>query len=319
MNPQRSNDFNSQAEENRKQSNSLKVLTVLVVILVIAIGFLIYSNMQLRNEVEEQNTKIVTKDSEVVQKTKELDELRLEFERVREEREALGLNNDSLNLQIQDLDKTIAELRRTGTLNANKRRELEKLVATLRADLAEKDAQIASLTQERDTLKRNVETLETERTSLRDTISTLSTTKQRLQGKVDIASVLKAENIKVTFINKRGKEKDSKKFRAKVIDKVKVSFTLSENKVLDPGNIEVMVSIIDPSGATLYDLANGGGIFDADGKKAYYSVKENVNYNNTRQDVNVLYDKGMPFEEGKHIVEVYAGGHKIGEGSFTVK
>jgi hypothetical protein len=39
MNPQKSNDFNSQAEENRKQSNSLKVLTVLVVILVIAIGF----------------------------------------------------------------------------------------------------------------------------------------------------------------------------------------------------------------------------------------------------------------------------------------
>jgi predicted RNase H-like nuclease (RuvC/YqgF family) len=320
MNPQKSNDFNSQAEENRKQSNSLKVLTVLVVILVIAIGFLIYSNMQLRNEVEDQSSKIVTKDSEVVQKTKELDELRLEFERVREEREALGLNNDSLNLQIQQLDKTISELRRTGSLNQQKRRELESLVASLRSDLAEKDAQIAALTSERDTLRRNVEVLEGERTMLRDTISTLSSTRERLQGKVDIASILKAENVKVSVINKRGgKEKDSKRFRAKNIDKVKVTFTLNENKVTDPGSKEVMISVIDPSGATLYDLANGGGIFDAEGKKAYYSVKQSVDYNNARQDVSVLYDKGIPFEEGKHIVEIYVEGHKIGESSFDVK
>ncbi len=319
MNTQGSHDFNSQAEENKKQSNSIKVLTVLVVILVIAIGFLIYSNMTLRNEVEDQSQKIVTKDSEVVQKTKELDELRLEFERVREEREALGLNNDSLNLQIQNLDRTIAELRRSGTISAKKRRELEALVVSLRADLAQKDEQIALLTSERDTLRVNVDRLDRERTMLRDTITTLNTTRERLQGKVNAGSVLRAQNVKVSMINKRGNEKDNKRFRAKSLDKVKVSFTLDENKVTDPGSKDVMISVIEPSGATLYDLANGGGIFDADGKKAYYSAKETVNYNNERTDVTVLYDKGIPFEKGKHIVEVYADGHKIGESSFQVK
>ncbi|HYG37533.1 MAG TPA: hypothetical protein VD908_02890 [Cytophagales bacterium] len=319
MNTQGSNDFNSQAEESKKQSNSIKVLTVLVVILVIAIGFLIYSNMQLRNEVEDQSQKIVTKDSDVVQKTKELDELRLEFERVREEREALGLNNDSLNLQIQDLDKTIAQLKRTGTANAKKLRELDALVASLRADLAQKDEQIAQLTSERDTLRVNVDRLDRERTMLRDTITTLSSTKERLQSKVDVGSVLEAQNVKVSVINKRGKEKDTKRFRSKIIDKVKVDFTLDENKVTDAGSKDIMISVIEPSGATLYDLANGGGIFDADGKKAYFSAKETINYNNEKMDVSVLYDKGMPFEKGKHIVEVYADGHKIGESSFQVK
>ncbi len=130
---------------------------------------------------------------------------------------------------------------------------------------------------------------------------------------------MKAKNINVTVINKRGKEKDSKSFKAKNIDKVKVSFTVDENKVTDPGAKDVMISVIEPSGATLYDLASGGGIFDADGKKAYFSAKETVNYNNERIDVTVLYDKGMPFEEGKHIVEVCADGHKIGESSFVVK
>lgn len=319
MNTQGSHDFNSQAEENKKQSNSIKVLTVLVVILVIAIGFLIYSNMQLRNEVEDQSQKIVTKDSEVVQKTKELDELRLEFERVREEREALGLNNDSLNLQIQNLDRTIADLKRSGTINSKKRRELEALVASLRSDLAQKDEQIALLTSERDTLRRNVEVLDRERTQLRDTISTLNSTRERLQSKVNAGSVLKAKDVNVSMINKRGKEKDSKRFRSKSLDKVKVTFSLDENKVTDAGPKEVMISVIEPSGATLYDLANGGGIFDADGKKAYYSAKETINYNNEKTDVTVLYDKGMPFEKGKHIVEVYADGHKIGESSFDVK
>lgn len=319
MNSQRSNDFNSQAEETKKQSNSIKVLAVLVGILVIAIGFLIYSNFQLRNENEDQAQKIVTKDSEVVQKTKELDELRLEFERVREEREALGLNNDSLNLRILDLDKNIAELKRTGSLSAKRRKELESLVADLRTELAEKDEQIAQLTQERDTLRKNVEVLQTESTSLRDTITNLSSTKERLQSKVNIASILKAENIQVSVINSRGKEKDKERPRAKNIDKLKVTFSLAENKVSDSGPKEVMLSVIEPNGATLYDLANGGGIFDAEGKKAYYSTKETVNYANTRQDVTLIYDKGMPYEKGKHIIEIYAEGHKIGETSLEIK
>ena len=83
---------------------------------------------------------------------------------------------------------------------------------------------------------------------------------------------------------------------------------------------ELILRIIEPSGTVLFDLSSGGGSFtNAEGKTDFYTDKQNVMFDNSKQTITFLYSKGSEYEEGTYKVEVYAQGYLIGEGSFVVK
>ena len=77
--------------------------------------------------------------------------------------------------------------------------------------------------------------------------------------------------------------------------------------------------MIDANGATIYDLANGGGIFDAEGKKTYYTTKQTINFDNSHQQVEFIYKNDIPYSPGDHLILLYADGFKIGEARLKVR
>ncbi len=82
---------------------------------------------------------------------------------------------------------------------------------------------------------------------------------------------------------------------------------------------DIYMRLIEPDGAALYDLATGGGTFMIDGKETFYTAKQEILFDNSRQAVTFVYDKGNPYKEGKHTIELYADGYMIGQGAFVVK
>ena len=303
--------------ESRK--NNSTIYLIIIAILVVVIGYLLFNQNKQSETIEQQSETIETQDAEITEKAKELDGLRLEYARVLEERTQLGLNNDSLNTQIANLDMTIRQLKRSGKLNAAKRAELEKLVQQLKADIQARDQEIATLRQQVDSLGKENTALQSEKQEMGSQIENLKSTEKQLSEKVAIASRMKAENVTLSVLNEKGKEREGNEHKAKNIDKVKLVFNLAKNDVAEKNTKEILLKVTDPSGTVLYDLSVGGGIFTFNGEKSFYTAKQEVSFDNTGQKVEFIYAKGMPFIKGNHSFELYCEGHKIGEASLTVK
>jgi regulator of replication initiation timing len=304
------------AEQKR---NNNTIYLVIIAILAVVIAYLLYTQNQQSNTIETQEETIATQDQEITQKTQELDQLRLEYARVMEERTQLNLNNDSLVAQVAKLDKAIRELRRTGKLNDQKRKDLEALVATLRTDLEAKDREIALLKEKVDSLGKENQNLQTEKQEMGSQIENLRTTEKQLSDKVAIASKLKAENIALFAVNSKGKERDGNEHKSKNIEKVKLVFTLGQNDVAERNAKDILLKVTDPSGTVLYDLNSGGGIFTFNGEKSFYTLREQIMFDNTNQKIELLYTKGMQFIPGEHLFELFCEGHKIGETRMKVR
>lgn len=299
-----------------KSDNSKKILIAIIVILLGVIGYLLFNSSK-KTEIITVKDKRIQQDSVAISsKVKELEELQTAYERIRLDREALGLSNDSLNQEISKLNDYIKQVK---SRDATKIRQLDATIAKIKADLDARDAEINTLRAQNDTLKTNVEVLTKEKTVLTDTITALSTKKTELEEKVAIASVLKAENLKVTVINRKGKELDKEEYKAKAVDKLKITFRLGDNRVSRKDKKNIYFRLVQPDASVLFDLATGGGFFTSDGKEVPFTAKQEVEFDNSKQTVSFIYVKGSAYTKGTYTVEIYHDGNKIGETPFVVK
>jgi len=301
--------------------------TYLIVVLLALVGLNVLQLYFWYQEREMGKTKDVTiaaKTEEVLATKSKLDSISAQLDLKITEIQKLGGNIDSL-LKVKDqleLDKR--NLRNVNNFDDRKYtariREYESL-------LAQKDSEILRLREENGILTAQNKTLTEENTGLRgekqalsDSVINYSSRNRELEQKVTLALALRAENISVNALNSRGKENDGGSYKAKRLEKVKVSFRLGENALAQQNEKTVYIRILDPTGAVVSDMATGSGEFTYNGKGMVYTAAHSIQFNNSRQQVDFVYGRGgQRFSEGRHVVEVYAEGFKIGEGEFTVK
>lgn len=301
--------------------------TYLIVALLVLVGLNILQLYFWYQEREMGKTKDVTiaaKTEEVLAAKTKLDSISAQLDLKITEIQKLGGTIDSL-LKVKDqleLDKR--NLRNVNNFDDRKYtariREYESL-------LSQKDSEILRLREENGILTAQNKTLTEENTGLRDekqalsdSVVTYSSRNRELEQKVTLASALRAENISINALNSRGKENDGGSYKAKRLEKVKVSFRLGENALAQQNEKTVYIRILDPTGAVVSDMATGSGEFTYNGKGMVYTAAQSIQFNNSRQQVDFVYGRGAQrFNEGRHVVEVYAEGFKIGEGEFTVK
>ncbi len=184
--------------------------------------------------------------------------------------------------------------------------------------LLAKDDEIAKLQQLNTALlSENVE-LKTEKAELSESIQEINKAKEELAAKVAFASRLKVEAMKVIAISETGKEREDE-FRIRHIDKLKITFTVSDNKVAPIEGKELLIKITSPDGNVLFDVTRGSGSFIFEGREMFYSAKQEILYDKSSQQVSIFYDKGSEYAEGKHDVEVYTDNYLMGKGSFLVR
>jgi len=107
-----------------------------------------------------------------------------------------------------------------------------------------KDEEIEKLKNVNTQLFSENRNLKTKQNKLSDSITRLSKNKDELAGKVAIASQLKAENIIIKAVNNKGKERESP-FKNRQLQKLKVEFSLAENKVAPIEGKKIMIRVID--------------------------------------------------------------------------
>ncbi len=312
-----------ESPEPRKNNGRVLLWVALVLVLLGINGVLLYLRSQEQDKNEQLTSDVQAKDTKLQEQIKEYETIKANFERQSQDLQKLGLNNDSLRSRIASVNADLLRLRsfKAGSFSIAMQRQYKQRATSLEGQLKKRDEEIAQLKTDNQTLFTETTTLKERQNKLTDTISTIAKTNRDLSDKVSVASRLQADNIKVSIITKKNKEKadDKEEFKAKRVDKVKVTFNLARNDVSPKESKAVYMRILEPDGAALYNLSTGGGTFTVDGQESFYTQKQDVVYDNSHQPVEFTYAKGAEYKKGIHTVELYEGGALMGKTTFTLK
>ena len=255
----------------------------------------------------------------------ELDQTYIEMQGIRNELdskiteiEKLGGDVEQLRRVREEMDTEMGELKKQNNIAWSNYKKIQDRVEGYRELLVLKDQEIAQLKSVNEVLLSENITLKDEKILLSDSISTIAKVASRLEEKVGIASQLKAENIKVFALNKRGREREGD-FRARQIDQLKIDFNIAQNNVAPIAGKDILIRILEPEGNVLFDVAKGSGTFMYQGREEFFTVKQNIIFDNSRQQLSFIYEKGSEFVEGRHTVEIYTDGYIMGSEEFLVK
>ena len=314
----------NQEQPEPRQNNSRVLLWVALVLVLLGInGVLFYLNSQKKTENEQLTSQVQATDSKLSDQIKQYEDLKASYERQSQELQKMGLSNDSLQARITGINADLLRLRsfKAGSFSIAEQRRFKQRAANLEGQLRQKDEQIASLRQSNENLYTETTTLKERQNKLTDTISTIAKSNRELNDKVTVASRLQADNIHVSILTSKNKEKDDDKeeFKAKRVDRLKVTFNLARNDVSPKETKQIYMRILEPDGAALYNLSTGGGTFTVDGQEAFYTQKQDMVFDNSKQPVQFVYAKGGDYKIGQHTVELYEGGALMGKTTFTLK
>lgn len=302
--------------EKNNEIKKFKVATIVlsVVVLVLLIA-LIFTSVKVKTIVVEKD-----KAGEVTTELKgELDSLMNQHELIKKEYAAMSgklTEKDSLiAANAEEINKLIAT-------NADYRKIKKKL------DLLRNMTQ--GYVQKIDSLYRVNSELTNENTRFRadidkykETTTTLETDKKNLTEKVTSAAKLKAYGISAKAVKLKSKgTKEEVVDKASRAERFKVSFTLSENNVAAAGSKTIYCRIARPDGKVLMVGEDDANSFVSGGNRLQFSLKKEIQYDNSAQNVTLNWDVKNEKEEavkGRYYVILYVDGYQIGEGSFDLK
>lgn len=142
-----------------------------------------------------------------------------------------------------------------------------------------------------------------------------------LSGKVDKASVLSVYNLKSSPIHKKGGGKEVETDKIRRVDLIKVCFSLGENSIIEPGERTIYVRIAQPDKKILVKTRGDEYSFMVKGEVLQYSIKREVNYENSAVDMCFRWQKRTSQElmPGLYHVDIYEGENNIGHTSFILR
>ncbi|HEV8514625.1 MAG TPA: chromosome segregation protein SMC [Cyclobacteriaceae bacterium] len=295
-----------------KKGNRSAIFIALLLVIILVQSVKIYLDYQEKVEVKEQ---LATTEEDLAGTMQKLTDIQAELNQKITEIEKLG--GDVKELQKAKAEVEL-ELKRNNKRSAKALQELKDRVEGYEELLKLKDQEIEKLKNVNTQLFSENKTLKTKQNKLSDSIVNLSKNKDELANKVAIASQLKAENISIKAVNNKGKERDSP-FKNRQLQKLKVDFNLAENKVAPIEGKKIIIRIIDENNQVIFDVAKGSGTFIFNGKEEFYTAAQEILFDNTKQKLSYLYEKGSEYAAGKYVVEIFTDNYKIGSGQFEIK
>lgn len=213
--------------------------------------------------------------------------------------------------------------------------EIEHLIAT-QADYNRIKKQLARLqnisqeyVKEMDKLYQENQQLKDENTQVKADLeqerqdkANIQKSNEDLTSKINNAAVFKAYSVHSGAYNVKAKGDEELTDKATRAKRIKTSFVLGENSLIEPGPVNVYCRIAVPgTGKVLTPGSSESFSFVHNGQRLQYSSKAVVNYNNAAQNVTLTWD--IPSDDkaikGRYIVQIFTDDQMLGESSFTLK
>jgi hypothetical protein len=269
---------------------------------------------------------------------------------VNQKKEIITREKDSSNMQVElqgQLDSLLAEhervkvsygelsnslTERDSIINA-RATEIKKLLGS-KSELAVVKQKLAQLQQITQVYEQQIDSLFTVNRKLKaenDKIKVdynleqqktndLSKDKEALNEKITGAAILKAYKISAVAYKSKGVDKEKETDKAARADKIKVCFTVSENKLVSSGYKRFFVRIARPDNVIL--TRGPAYTFQFLGQTLQFSAMETLNYEGDAADVCTYYERpvnGSELSKGRYVVSVFTEDREIGQTSFELK
>lgn len=302
-------------KEKTKSAAGTVIMLIVIIGLMGMVGFLFFRDNEKTKVIKAQVQRINEDSIQIARATKDLEETRLLLERMKMDAAEMEQSyKDSLQDKITQVDKLIYQLRVAKSYKKYKTQALQ-----LQDRVNNMDLELSKIIAERDSARALVASLTSEGIILKDTISHMTEERTELQEKIALASILRGEEFSVIGLSAKGKEYTEGPLKSKQLDKLKLKFSLAENKVARKNEKEVIMRLIEPDGTVLFSGVDGGSFTSTDGEEKLYTLSQPVAFEGSKKPITFIYQKGNEYKSGKHVIEIYAEGHKIGETSFQVK
>jgi hypothetical protein len=132
--------------------------------------------------------------------------------------------------------------------------------------------------------------------------------------------VLKAYKISAVAYKSRGVDKEKDTDKAARADKIKVCFTVSENKLVSSGYKRFFVRIARPDNVIL--TRGPAYTFQFLGQTLQFSAMETLNYEGDAADICTYFERpvnGAELSKGRYYVNIFTEDREIGQTSFELK
>lgn len=309
-------------EPTAKKDNRNVIYAILVGALLLTWGYIIYDKSNTSKQID-------TLTAQTTEVTSERDEIQAEYSLSLARLDSLMGENQSLTDKLTGQNADIARMKKEIASILNNKNATARDLAKARTMISDLNGQIEGLAAEVDRLNQENQVLVASNTQLTEekaqveqtlvaTESTRDSIRQELGRTVEIGSTLSAANINMTPIQVKGSGKEKETVTAKRVDKMRISFTLNENRIAQPGEKQLLVAITGPDGKQIID--NGGKFSTRDNGEYFYTNKVMVNYDNSRKvPVSFDWNSKNDFQTGNYKIEIFHNGFKIGETTTSLK
>ncbi len=283
----------------------------IIILLILVLSVVVYLTFQRGEEIEQ-------KDTELLMAYEQLDSIGDEMTLKISQIEELGGDVEELTKIKQELETEKEELLKNKQYSNKQIKDLRERLEGYKELLIAKDDEISKLEQINEQLVEENTELKVERNQLNETIKEAEKVQETLTNKVKVASRLEAENIGVYALSGKGKEREGE-FRARQIEQLKVDFTIAKNDVAPIEGKEIYIQILDENDNPIFDVAKGSGTFTHNGEETFYTLKQEILFDNSEQQVSFVYDKETEYEAGVYKVQIITDGYSMGSKTFRVK
>lgn len=295
-------------EEQKQKSGSKGGVIVLSILLLLSVGGNIWQFFN-TNEVK----------TEAAQVAKEMDtltarkvELETEVSQITSELEQFKGRSAEMDSLLAEAERKIEEQKRQISGLIEQKKDYQILQARY-ADLQKlKDGYLLEI----DRLLAENKELKYQNTELSVKVDKLSEEKVDLTEKVNYASALKIQNVRLTPYKLQAKGKQKEVDKASKADRINIKFTVLPNKLSAIGPKTAYIRIVNPSGLVMADVSAASKKFTTrDGAEMTFSRQVTFDYDGNVSTREVNWDQEV-FSKGTYKIEIfidgdYAGGESV--------
>jgi len=302
-------------QENEKSSKKRGLLFWIIIGLtttnVITIWLLVNEKSKVANTITISEKILVEKNTVEV----DLLDLQKDYQNLQTNDAAMQLDIDAKRERIEELIKEAAKHKGDATIIS----KLKKETQTLRSIMQSYVRTIDSLNTLNQTLVAEKKTVLKQLGSEKEKQSVLIKEKDELKSTIAKGSILSCFNISAkAVLYKRGGKKESETNKARKTEKIKVSFSLGENKIAKAGEKTIYVRIMTPDGKELAKSYDDNSRFNFNQSSGYFAGRETLNYANSELN-GVTYCEGQgEYVPGNYIIEITCDGVVIGNTSLKL-
>lgn len=289
-----------------QNNNNSKLKAIIVILAILLAGSLAYM-YKMSNEAKTTEATLVS-DKEAVMK--DLKALKATYDQAIAENTSMS---DELIAEREKVVKLMAELEqsKSDVKSLSKYRDqyraLEGKMKNLMTEIEVLKKENAGLIVERDSTVKALG----EQKRFNDTLVTQN---ENLAKTVEKGSAITVMNLRTQAVKERSSGKLVETERARRVDKLKVCFTLAENKIAKTGEKQYYIQVIDPNNNVLGDklTVNFGE------QILTYSFIATTSYDNKSVDVCEML-AGKDFAKGNYFVNIFDKNELVSKTSFTLK